>query len=62
MPQISRIDPHNQTQTLRRLSDLASALDPGITVTVPLAKLTAGGTNGSLTIIKGIITAITNPT
>ena len=34
----------------------------GITTTVTLAKLTGGGSNGSLTITKGIITAVTNPT
>jgi hypothetical protein len=34
----------------------------GITATVPLAKLTTGGANGSLTITNGIITARVNPT
>lgn len=29
---------------------------------VPLAKLTVGGANGSLTVLNGLITAVTNPT
>lgn len=32
------------------------------TRTVPLAKLTSGGTAGSLTVVNGLITAIVNPT
>ena len=52
------------------LSDLASAstartnlgLGSGITTTVALAKLTIAGTNGSLTVANGIITAYTAPT
>ena len=38
------------------------AINSGITGTVTLAKITAGGTNGSLTITNGIITAKTDPT
>lgn len=34
----------------------------GFTGTVPLAKLTTGGTDGSFTVTNGIITAVTNPT
>lgn len=34
----------------------------GADATVPLAKLTAGGTDGSLTIVNGLITAVTQPT
>lgn len=34
----------------------------GVSGTVSLAKLTSGGTNGSLTVTNGIITAIVNPT
>jgi hypothetical protein len=34
----------------------------GVSGTVPLAKLTALGTNGSLTISRGLIVAITDPT
>jgi len=52
------------------LSDLASAstartnlgLGSGISTTVALAKLTVAGTNGSLTVVNGIITAYTAPT
>jgi len=34
----------------------------GITTTVALAKLTAGGANGSMTVANGIVTAYTAPT
>jgi hypothetical protein len=58
------------------LSDLASAStartnlglgtmatqNTGISATVDLAKLTLAGTNGSLTVVNGIITAYTDPT
>lgn len=39
-----------------------NVLNPGITVSVALAKLTAGGANGSLTVKNGIITAYVAPT
>ena len=42
--------------------DLASALSTGVSATVPLAKITGGGTDGSLTIVNGIVTAVTQPT
>lgn len=35
---------------------------PGVSGTILLAKLTGGGTNGSITVSHGIITAFTNPT
>lgn len=41
---------------------IQAALAAGATGTVTLAKITGGGANGSLTVTKGIITAITNPT
>lgn len=41
---------------------IQAALAAGATGTVPLAKITGGGANGSLTVTKGIITAIVNPT
>jgi hypothetical protein len=34
----------------------------GITTTVTLAKITGPGTNGSLTIVNGLITSVTQPT
>lgn len=37
-------------------------LNPGITTTVALAKLTGGGTNGSLTVKNGVITGYVAPT
>lgn len=44
------------------ISAIQKTLAPGISVTVALAKLTSGGTNGSLTVASGIITAYTPPT
>ena len=41
---------------------LYNMLKPGITVTVPVAKLTGGGSNGSLTYKNGILTAAVPPT
>jgi hypothetical protein len=35
---------------------------PASPVVVPLAKLTGGGSNGSLTIVGGLVIAVTNPT
>ena len=34
----------------------------GITTTIPLAKLTPAGVNGSITVTNGLITSATNPT
>lgn len=39
-----------------------TTLSPGITGSVVLAKITGGGANGSLTFVKGIITAKVDPT
>jgi hypothetical protein len=39
-----------------------NSLSGGMTTIVPLAKLTVGGTNGSLTVVNGIITSVTAPT
>ena len=41
---------------------IQAALAAGASGTVPLAKLTVGGSNGSLTVVGGVITAIVNPT
>lgn len=41
---------------------LQSALAGGVSGTITLAKLTVGGTNGSITVTSGIITAFTNAT
>lgn len=35
---------------------------PAVPVVVPLVKLTGGGSNGSLTIVGGLIVAVTPPT
>lgn len=43
--------------------NIFNALGGGVTsATIPLAKLTGGGSNGSLTIVNGIITSVTPPT
>lgn len=39
-----------------------SSLSSGLTTTIALAKLTAGGTNGSITVANGIVTGYTAPT
>ncbi len=41
---------------------LYNVLHPGISVTVPVAKLTTTGTNGSLTYVNGILTVAVPPT
>lgn len=50
------------TQSSSDLVSVQGQLAPGISGTVTLAKLTTGGNNGSLTFIKGIITAYVQPT
>ena len=42
--------------------NLTAALPTGLTTTVTLAKLTGGGSNGSLTFTDGILTAKVDPT
>lgn len=37
-------------------------LSRGVSATVPLAKITGGGTDGSLTITNGVITSVVPPT
>ncbi len=39
-----------------------AAFASGFSGTVTLAKLTGGGANGSLTVVNGLITAVTAPT
>lgn len=41
---------------------LARTISPGVTATVPLAKITALGTDGALEITDGVITSVTQPT
>lgn len=50
------------TNFLRADVTFANPLSGGVSGTVSLAKLTGGGTNGSLTVANGLITNITNPT
>ena len=63
--------PHNSLQSLQGgttneyyhlTSAQNTAINSGITTTVALAKLTTGGTNGSMTITRGIVTAYVAPT
>jgi hypothetical protein len=49
-------------QWLDFFRSLVDALNSGATATVPLAKITGGGSDGSLTIINGLITSVTAPT
>lgn len=42
--------------------DICGALNRGVTTVVPLAKITGGGADGSLTITNGLVTAVTQPT
>ncbi len=44
------------------LTGLVAAAPPQTTVFIPLAKITPGGTNGSLTIVNGSITKTVAPT
>lgn len=44
------------------ISAIQATLEPGISATVALAKLTGGGANGSMTFVAGILTAYTPPT
>ena len=81
--QISKIDPGNQRQTLRRLSDtitlanglngevntntleiaaISATLATGGSGTFTLAKLTGGGTNGSITFVNGLFQSGVEPT
>lgn len=50
------------TQWKQFFISLKRVLSPGINASVTLAKLTTGGTNGSLTFVNGILTAYTAPT
>lgn len=50
--------PGMQTQ----ISSILTKLAAGVTGTISLAKLTTGGTNGSITVSGGLITGFVNPT
>jgi hypothetical protein len=42
--------------------NIYNAFKGGVSVSVSLAKLTTGGTNGSMTVVNGIIVSYTAPT
>jgi hypothetical protein len=44
------------------ISEIQGQLASGFSGTVPLAKLTGGGANGSITVQNGLITAVVEPT
>jgi hypothetical protein len=46
----------------RWLLSVAGALSGGVTATIPLAKITSGGTDGALVVRNGLIVQITQPT
>ena len=50
------------TQMKQWMRAVKGVLQPGISTTVVLTKLTAGGTNGSLQVVNGIVTKYTAPT
>ncbi len=50
------------SNALKGLTGLQMVISKGVNGTVPLAKLTPGGTNGSYTFSNGVITAFTPPT
>lgn len=50
------------TEKYHITSAQATAINSGITVVINTAKLTAGGTNGSMTFTNGILTAQTQAT
>ena len=43
-------------------NSINSNIAAGYTGTISLAKLTSTGTNGSITVVNGVITAVTEPT
>jgi hypothetical protein len=58
------VDSEGRAVTLMRqwMRSIKRVLQPGISITVSLAKLTAGGTNGSIQVVNGIVTSYTAPT
>lgn len=59
---------HTGAQTLSTISDVTASaarintLSSGISTTIATAKLTAGGSNGSMTFVNGVLTASTQAT
>lgn len=61
---VAVVDPQGRMtrEGLRFWLELWERLNPGITETVTIAKLTPSGANGSLTFVNGVLTAVTQPT
>lgn len=72
VPLFNDLTPLQQSQTrgifqttfaaIMKTLNIKRALPNGISTTVTLAKLTPGGTNGSLTFVDGLLTAKVDPT
>lgn len=61
--QFVRVSPGNNAEVLTMVNGFpAWAFQSAYSGTVLLAKLTSGGTSGSMTVVNGIITTVTNPT
>jgi hypothetical protein len=58
------VDSSGRATTLMKqwMRGVKRVLQPGISVTVSLAKLTSGGTNGSIQIVNGVVVSYTAPT
>lgn len=48
--------------TLKGLASLYNWQQTGVTGKITIPKLTSGGSDGSITVVNGLITSITNPT
>lgn len=58
------VDSNGRAVTLMRqwMRSVKRILQPGISATVVLTKLTVGGTNGSIQVVNGIVVSYTAPT
>jgi hypothetical protein len=58
------VDSNGRATTLMKqwMRGVKRVLQPGVSVTITLAKLTSGGTNGSIQVVNGIVVNYTAPT
>lgn len=62
-PVVNPVTGHATTHMKQWMRAIKRVLSPGISITsVPLAKLTVGGTAGSIQVVNGIVTQYTAPT